>query len=399
MAVFGHIIPSHGSTQMDQFKNRVKAHIEHVKRVGVHCNSEETTKQALILPLLDILGFSPYDPTKVLAEYCADMRGVKASERVDYALYCNSLPVMFVEAKAYKEKLTNHAPQLARYFNSTVGVTIAAITNGKEWRFFTDLIDTNIMDEHPFLVIDFLADNCNNYDQLIQFVHDNFQASKVRDFAEESQYIQNFKTVIHNSLSNVHQDFVRYVASQSNLQRQLTGKFLDSIAPMVKTAIEHAMSEIIVKKLSGANTITTIQTVQAEPIIQPDHIVDPNNPKIITTKTEMQLLKIIQELLPDEGIYAKDTESYYSILYQNKSNRWLLRYHGDKRNPTVQFIVPITNVRRIEIQRAGLEFASGNQVYLAKPEHLIRLMSILSDCLRYCQDDENFRKNSDIYDL
>lgn len=384
---------------MDQFKNRVKAHIEHVKRVGTHCNSEETTKQALILPLLDILGFSPYDPTKVLAEYCADMRGVKASERVDYALYCNGQPVMFVEAKGYKEKLTNHAPQLARYFNSTIGVTVAAITNGKEWRFFTDLVDTNVMDEHPFLVIDFLADNCNNYDQLSQFVHDNFQASKVRDFAEESQYIQTFKTVVNNSLSNVHQDFVRYVASQSNLQRQLTGKFLDSITPMVKTAIEHAMSEIIVQKLSGANTIATIQTVKAEPIVQPDTIIDPNNPKIITTKTEMQILEVVQDLLLDEEIYAKDTESYYSVLYQNKSNRWLLRYYGDKKNPTVQFIVPITNVRRIEIQRAGLEFASGNHVYLDRPEHLIRLMSILGDCLRYCQDDENFRKNSDIYDL
>jgi hypothetical protein len=60
----------------------------------------------------------------------------------------------------------------------------------------------------------------------------------------------------------------------------------------------------------------------------------------------------------------------------------------------VQFIVPITNVRRIEIQRAGIEFATADQIYLPKPEHLIRLMSILGDCLRYCQNDENFRKKS-----
>lgn len=379
---------------MDHLTNRIKAHIEHVKRVGIHCNSEETTKQALILPLLEILGFNPYDPTKVLAEYCADMRGVKASERVDYALYCNGQPVMFVEAKAYKEKLVNHAPQLARYFNSTIGVTIAAITNGKEWRFFTDLINANVMDEHPFLVIDFMADRCQNYDQLHQFMHDNFQAAKLRSFAEESQYIHTFKTVISNSLSNVDHDFVRYVAGRANVQRQLNVKFLDNITPLVKTAVEQAMSEIIVQKLSGANTITTIQTVKAEPIVQPDNIVDPNNPKIITTKTEMRLLEIIQELLPEQEIYAKDTESYYSILYQNKSNRWLLRYYGDKKSPTVQFAVPMTNVRRIEVRRAGLSFAMGDQVYLDKPEHLIRLMSIVSDCLRYCQDDENFRKKS-----
>ncbi|MGL4718331.1 MAG: type I restriction endonuclease, partial [Kluyvera intermedia] len=52
---------------MDAFKNRLKLHSEHVKNVGLHCTTEETTKQALILPFLDILGFSPYDPQKVKA--------------------------------------------------------------------------------------------------------------------------------------------------------------------------------------------------------------------------------------------------------------------------------------------------------------------------------------------
>lgn len=40
---------------MENFINRLRSHIEHVKKVGGHCTTEETTKQALILPLLDIL--------------------------------------------------------------------------------------------------------------------------------------------------------------------------------------------------------------------------------------------------------------------------------------------------------------------------------------------------------
>ena len=52
---------------MEEFLNRLKKHTEHIQKVGVHCETEETTKQALILPFLDILGFSAYDPTKVLA--------------------------------------------------------------------------------------------------------------------------------------------------------------------------------------------------------------------------------------------------------------------------------------------------------------------------------------------
>ncbi|MDP3651626.1 MAG: hypothetical protein Q8R67_08080 [Rhodoferax sp.] len=36
---------------MQEFIAKVATHIEHVKKVGEHCNTEETTKQALILPL------------------------------------------------------------------------------------------------------------------------------------------------------------------------------------------------------------------------------------------------------------------------------------------------------------------------------------------------------------
>ena len=126
---------------MENFIERLRKHAEHVKNVGSHCTTEETTKQALILPLLDILGFSPFDPTRVKAEYGADFPGVKSSERVDYALFCHGVPVMFIEAKAYAENLSNHSPQLSRYFNATPEVTIGAITNGLIPRvrdYFTD---------------------------------------------------------------------------------------------------------------------------------------------------------------------------------------------------------------------------------------------------------------------
>jgi hypothetical protein len=89
---------------MEEFKKKVLAHVEHIKTVGSHCTTEETTKQALILPLLNILDFSPFDPQKVRAEYGANFPGAKASERVDYALFSGGAPVMFIEAKPCNNK-------------------------------------------------------------------------------------------------------------------------------------------------------------------------------------------------------------------------------------------------------------------------------------------------------
>ena len=388
---------------MDNFVQRLKNHIEHVKKVGEHCTTEETTKQALILPLLDILGFNPYDPTKVLAEFAADFPGVKSTERVDYALYCNGQPVMFIEAKPYIANLTNHAPQLSRYFNSSLGVTIGAITNGREWRFFTDLINTNVMDEKPFLTIDFTKAHPEDLTQLAEFKHDNFHAEKLRFFAEENQYIQQFKSVIKKSINEVDIDFVRYVAQQANIQRQLNTKFLESIQPFVQQAVQQAISDTVVKGLSSP-TIITAQPVEqklvgdqpevSQVIQEPDFIVNPDNEKIITTKDEQDLLRIVTELFPDIELDGRDTESYYSVLYQNKTNRWLFRYDVNRKRPTIQFNVSIDETRKAELERAGLEIQNNGQIFIEKPEHIYRMIGILRDSLEYCMNDENFKRTS-----
>lgn len=388
---------------MEEFISKLKSHIEHVKRVGGHCTTEETTKQALILPLLDILGFSPYDPTKVLAEFAADFPGVKATERVDYALYCNGQPVMFIEAKPYVADLTNHAPQLSRYFNSSLCVTIGAITNGKEWRFFTDLINTNVMDEKPFLTIDFTKTKPEDLIQLAEFKHDNFHAEKLRFFAEENQYIQQFKTVIKRSINEVDIDFVRYVAQQASIQRQLNTKFLETIQPFVKQAVQQAISDTVVKGLSSP-TVITAQPIEPTKIVEEalvnvkveesDFIVNPDNQKIITTKEEQELYRIVAELFPEVELEPKDTESYYSVLYQGKNNRWLFRYDVNRKRHTIQFIVPMDDSRRKELERAGLEVQSNGQIFLEKPEHIYRMVGILRDSLEHCRNDDNFKRSA-----
>lgn len=387
---------------MENFINRLRSHIEHVKKVGGLCTTKETTKQALILPLLDILGFSPYDPTKVLAEFAADFPGVKSTERVDYALYCNGQPVMFIEAKPYVANLTNHAPQLSRYFNSSLGVTIGAIKNGKEWRFFTDLINPNVMDDKPFLTVDFTKNKAEDLTQLAEFKHDNFHVEKLRFFAEENQYIQQFKTVIKRSINEVDIDFVRYVAQQASIPRQLNTKFLESIQPFVKQAVEQSISDTVVKGLSSPTIITAQpveQKVEETIEIVPESstlsdIVNSENERIVTTVDEQELSRIVTELFPEVELVAKDTESYFSVLFQNKNNRWLFRYDVNRKRPTIQFAVAIDDYRKKELERAGLEVQNNGQVFLDKPEHIYRAVGILKDCLDYCSNDDNFKRAS-----
>lgn len=385
---------------MESFTDRLRKHAEHVKSVGMHCITEETTKQALILPLLDILGFSPFDPMRVKAEYGSDFPGVKASERVDYALFCSGVPVMFIEAKAYAERLTNHCPQLSRYFNATPEVTISAITNGREWRFFTDLNNKNIMDGSPFLTVDFETMDVALLPRLYRFRHDEFQPEALRTLAEETVYLNAFTEVISKSLRELDTDFVKYVAGRAAIQRQFNARFLEGITPIVKQAVERAVSNMVVSGLSTkidppAPTEAIIALPPAaEPVIDPmADIVDSTNSRIVTTYAERRLLEVVQGILGDGAeISAKDTESYYTVLYQNKTNRWLLRYQADKRQPCIFVCVPLTAERKHEIARAGLQMGAGGSIVLSQPEHLARIAGIIFDAFQYCKDDANFKR-------
>lgn len=377
------------------FKERLLAHAEHVKKVGNVCTTEETTKQALILPLLDILGFSAFDPNKVRAEYQADFPGAKSGERVDYALFCHSTPVMFIEAKPYSEKLCNHCPQLSRYFNATPDVAICAITNGQEWRFFTDLANKNIMDAEPFLTIDVTALNESDIGQLYQFRHDKFQPEALRSLAEESIYLMAFTDAITESLKEVDIDFVRYVAGRANIQRQFTQKFLESIQHIVKQAVQNTVSSMVVSGLSAPKTVQEeTLTEKVEKIDPTAPIVDPDNNKIVTTYAERRLFDLIKTILPeDANVEAKDTESYFNILVDGKSNRWVLRYFDNKQRPSVVFPIELDDSDVINIQRSGLEM-SGNQITIDVPENILRLSWLVLASFEFCCNDENFKRKA-----
>lgn len=382
---------------MDAFKNRLKLHSEHVKNVGLHCTTEETTKQALILPFLDILGFSPYDPQKVKAEYGADFPGVKANERVDYALFCQGIPVMFIEAKAYKEKIDNHCPQLSRYFNSTPEVTISAITNGVEWRFFTDLKEKNIMDPTPFLKIRMDEITDSDAEQLFRFRHDKFKPEALRTLAEESVYLSAFTKTISSSLREVDQEFVRYVASRSSVERQLNQRFLESITPLVKQAVELSVSAIVVSGLSGKSSAESVHDE-----VNDDHsheisdaqadIVDPDNPNIVTTHNERLLFEKIASIIGTEhDIQYKDTASYFGVLYQGKTNRWIVRYYDKKSKSSIQLPIELNDITINEISRAGLT-CDASRIYMDNPEDILRISGLVLDSFEYVKNDENFRK-------
>ncbi|OTQ23687.1 type I restriction endonuclease subunit R, partial [Gilliamella apicola] len=224
---------------------------------------------------------------------------------------------------------------------------------------------------------------------------DQFKPEALRTLAEESIYFSLFTKTIASSLREAPVDFVKYVANKSNISRQLNQKFIDSITPIVKKAIEKAVSNMVVVGLTAQKEVTDdLTTDKNENIIidETADIIDPENPKIITTYSERVFFDYIKSITNDYELTYKDNESYFSILYQSKSNRWIVRYYDNKQRPSILLPIELTEKMKEEVKRAGLEIGAGEQIIIDKPENVLRIAGLINDAFEYTKNDENFKR-------
>lgn len=93
------------------------------------CKNEDQTKQFLIIPFMDLLGYSYMD---LIPEYDADFDG-KKGKRVDYAIKLGKRePEIIIECKSFGKNLDKHTTQLKEYFTNTSNSKIGILTNGIE---------------------------------------------------------------------------------------------------------------------------------------------------------------------------------------------------------------------------------------------------------------------------
>ena len=72
------------------FEDEIIRHVEQIKTRLPFIKGEEATKQALVVPFLQVLGYDVWDPREVQPEYIADFAKKKSNgqmEKIDYALH------------------------------------------------------------------------------------------------------------------------------------------------------------------------------------------------------------------------------------------------------------------------------------------------------------------------
>ena len=109
---------------------------------------EATTKQVIILRLLDILSWNIFDSYEVTPEYSV------SGKKVDYSLRINNANKVFLEVKKVTEDIENHQEQLLNY-SFQEGIKLAVLTNGITWWFYLPLNEGS-WEQRKFYAIDII---------------------------------------------------------------------------------------------------------------------------------------------------------------------------------------------------------------------------------------------------
>ena len=292
------------------------------KRVE-HLNTEEATKNSLVLPFIEMMGYSIFDPTEVVPEFTADV-GTKKNEKVDYALMQDGKPAVLIECKMCGSNLSEEEmSQLLRYFTVTEA-RFGILTDGIVYRFFSDLDQPNMMDPKPFFEFNMLDFTEPQVEELKGFTKSAFDMTENVDAARELKYTTEIKRVLAEELANPSDDFVGFIIRrvyEGRVTRQVREQFSSLAHQAFTQFINDRINDRLKSALERGDEKEKPSEEQAQP--EPEEPQEDGEPEV--TPLEVEAFTVIKAILRDvvdvHRIGLRSTKLYCSVNLHDSNLR------------------------------------------------------------------------------
>jgi len=322
--------------QIRQIANRIPKQLEYIK-------TEEATKNALIMPFINALGYNVFDPTEVVPEFIADV-GLKKGEKVDYAIVKDGKPIMLFECKAADANLDlGQYSQLLRYFHVTEA-RVGILTNGITYRFFTDLDEPNKMDSKPFLELNMLDLKEAAVDEVKRFGKLAFNPDELANAATELRYTKEIKAVLAEQFSDPSEEFVKYLVGRvygGSKTRRMMERFTDISRRALAQFITDAINDRLRQALGDGGAVQQV-TVAAAPVPAIAESAADKADGIVTTEEEIEAFHIVKaivrEVVDPRRVFMRDTKSYCGVLLDDSNRKPICRFRfGETKKALILF--------------------------------------------------------------
>lgn len=324
------------------FKDQIAQLSERISKQKDSITTEEATKTAFIMPMIATLGYDVFNPFEVVPEMDCDLIK-KKGEKIDYAIMKDESPILLIECKHCKQDLDLHDTQLQKYFVASKA-RFGVLTNGIEYRFYTDLEKINIMDDKPFLVVNMLDLSDADIEQLKKFHKSYYNEEDVLSTANDLKYTTEIKSILNNEFASPTAEFVRFFARQTYTSGQITSKVIDMFTPLVRKSISSVINDIISDRLNTAikNSEHTSETLSVQDNTSVNFPTEDTNKKlpdgivymdkefgVVTTQEELDAYNIIRSILRKNidvtRITYKDYKTYFVVNLDDSEWFWICR--------------------------------------------------------------------------
>lgn len=313
------------------FKDEIKLFSERVEKLKDQIHTEEATKNAFIMPFIKLLGYDVFNPLEVVPEYIADI-GIKKGEKVDYAILKDGQPAILVECKHWGESLDPHNSQLFRYFHTT-SAKFGLLSNGIVYRFYTDLVQPNKMDEKPFFEFNVTDIKDNQVEELKKFHKSYFDVGSIQSTASDLKHMNELKALINVEFQTPTEGLVRHFAKQI-YPGMLTNRVVETFTNLTKRSIQQYINDLITERLQSALKKENEDTAA---VVQQEKPAPPEDTRIETTTEELEAYQIVKAILRQKikptRIVHRDAQSYFAILLDDNNRKPVCRLYlnGSKR--------------------------------------------------------------------
>jgi len=314
------------------FIDQIKVLATKIPKLSENIKTEEGTKNALVMPLLNILGYNVFDPTEVVPEFTTDY-GTKKGEKIDYAINQDGKPIILIECKNIDADLdVVHASQLFRYFTVSEA-KIGILTNGIIYRFYTDIDAPNKMDDKSFMEINLLDIKEPLINELKRFKKESFNSNDLANVACELKYTNEIKLILANEINSPSEEFVKFFA-----KRVKDGLFTQSVREKFTVITKNALNQFINDKITDRlkfamsdDTTTSTSTIKEGSGNQSNDAGNNILDEIITTEEEKEGYLIIKSILREnvdlKRIFMRDKKSYCGILLDDNNRKPICRMY------------------------------------------------------------------------
>jgi hypothetical protein len=278
-----------------EIKEKIQALSDRAEMLVDQIKTEEATKQSLILPFFQMLGYDVFNPLEFCPEFDADY-GVKKGEKVDYAIIINGIPTILVKAKDCNDTLDKHGSQLFRYY-TTSSAKFGILTNGIKYRFYADLDEPNKMDEKPFFEINLFDLKDSSIEYLKRFSKDELDVDAIINSASDLKYTSLIKDFLKKQIEKPSEDFANYILGEIYEGRR-TSSIIEKFIPIVKKSLNQFINETMSDKFRETlkGTDSEVTNTSKEEIAVTEDVAEDKH-KILTTVEELEAYAIIKSIL------------------------------------------------------------------------------------------------------